>query len=166
MEAASSTTRDPVIARRRRILFAVGGLVLLCVTIVAVTPLLKSDKKAKTVQPPKQAVILARVELRPVGGANGKGLAEVIRRGGQQSVRVLAARIAPSKDGEVYGLFLTNGAKQKLLGSALVGSQRIFVGESKVGIHELEQFKRIELRRATTGANPKETVILRGRIPR
>lgn len=167
MEAAAEVKRDPVIARRRRILFFGAGLILLCLIVVVALPLVRSDKKPARAAPPKQAVILARIDMRPVGNNAGKGLAEVIRRGQQQSLRVLAARLAPSKKGEVYGLFLAGGnGGEKLLGSAVVGSQRIFVGEAKVGIHELESFKRIELRRATTGDDPTETIVLRGRVPR
>lgn len=165
MEAATTPTRDPAIARRRRILFFGAAAILLALVAVAVVPLLQHDKKPVRVKPPQSAVILARVELKPVGGGQAKGLAEILRRGQDQSIRVLATKLPPSREGEVYGLFLAGGAPQRLLGSAVVGSQRIFVGEAKVGIGELEKFKRIELRRATTGQDPKETIVLRGKIP-
>lgn len=167
MDAVSAIERDPQIVRRRRILFAGGGLILLILIAVALVPLLAKDTPPKRSAPPKQAVILARIAMKPVGAQTGKGLAEVIRRGQQQSIRVLAARLPQSKRGEVYGLFLAGGREpQRLIGSAVVGAQRIFIGEAKVGIGELEQHRRIELRRATTGKIPKETIVLRGKIPR
>lgn len=165
--AAEHPERDPAIAKRRRILYAITAVVAVVIAAVAVTPLLKDDtpKKKRVVTP--TPVIVARIDLKPVRGASGGGLAEVLRRNERESLRVLAAKLTPNKEDQAYQLVLTGGnAKEKLLGTAVVGQQRIFVGESKIGIDELEEHRRIELQRVDKDPSVPRVTVLRGKIPR
>lgn len=159
--------RDPAIARRRRVLYAVALVALVGIAVFALGPLSgekkKTSKQAKVVTP----VILARIELKPVGGSSASGLAEVLRRGSGQSLRVLATKLTPNKKDEAYQLVLAGGAApERLLGTAIVGAERLFVGEAKIGIDELERHRTIQLRRVTRGPDATAETVLRGRIPR
>lgn len=158
---------DATLARRRRILYAAAAIGLLIVAAIAALPLLQADKtKTKRTVPVKTPVILARIEMRPVGRSGARGLGEVIRRGREQSLRVIAGKLRPNAKDEAYQLVLTGGTGGfKLLGTAVVGDQRLFVGESKTSIEQLEGFKRLELRRVTAGVDGTEHTVLRGRIP-
>lgn len=156
--------RDPAIARRRRILYAATLMALIAIAAVAIVGLLDQPKPRKPRRPPVTPVILARVELKPVRRASGSGIAEILRRGDQQSLRVLATGLRPSGRDRIYQLVLAGGSADRLLGSAVVGAPRIFVGESKLELKELQRHRFIELR-LSSSADQSETV-LRGRIPR
>ncbi len=159
--------RDPAIAKRRRILYSVALIALVAIAVVALGPLSGSETKPKKQPKVVTPVILARIELKPVGRSSASGLAEVLRRGTRQSLRVLATKLAPNKQDEAYQLVLAGGkAPERLLGTAIVGKERLFVGEAKIGIDELERHRTVQLRRVTRGANPTATTVLRGRIPR
>jgi len=158
--------RDPSIRRRRRILYAAAVVGSLLIAAVAASSLLKGSDKPKQAPKTVTPVIVARVPMKPVKGAQGRGLAEILRRAGRESVRVLAARLAPTTEKQFYQLVLTGGAaEERVLGNAQVGEQRIFVGESKISLAEMQKHKYIDLRRVTNGAPVKQTTILRGRIP-
>lgn len=158
--------RDPSIRRRRRVLYAAAVLGSLLIAGVAASSLLKGSEKPKQAPKTVTPVIVARVPMKPVRGAQGRGLAEILRRAGRESVRVLAARLLPTTEKQFYQLVLTGGsAEERVLGNAQVGKQRIFVGESKISLSAMQKHKFIDLRRVTNGAPVKETTILRGRIP-
>jgi hypothetical protein len=160
-------TRDPAIRRRRILLYSAAVLAMLVVAAFAARSLFSGSDKQKPAPKVLTPVILERIQLKPLGGAGGRGLAEVLRRGQAESLRVLAARLKPSSDKQVYQLVLTGGAAdEKLLGNEVVGAERIFVGESKVSVSTLHSYSRIELRLITNGAPPSEKTILRGTIPR
>lgn len=166
-EQAETIARDPNLARRRRILYAAALIGLLLVAAVAARPLFTSDSKPKHAAPVVTPVIVARIEMKPVGSSSSRGLAEVLRRGQAESIRVLATKLTPSKKNAAYQLVLTGGKGDfKLLGTAVVGDQGIFVGESKTDIDEIEEFKRIELRRVTAEPDATEKTVLRGKVPR
>lgn len=165
-EETQSQERDPSIRKRRRILYAAAVVASLLIAAVAASSLLKGDDKPKKAPKTVTPVIVARVEMKPVKGAQGRGLAEILRRAGRESVRVLAARLVPTTDKQFYQLVLTGGkAEERVLGNAQVGEQRIFVGESKITLEAMQRHKYIDLRRVTNGAPVKQTTILRGRIP-
>ncbi|MFT4048399.1 MAG: hypothetical protein QM648_01015 [Solirubrobacterales bacterium] len=168
MESAmQNAARNPELARRRRILYGAAALGLLIVAVIAARPLFTSDAKPKKAAPVVTPVIVARVKMKPVDGSSSRGLAEVLRRGQAESVRVIATKLRPSAKNEAYQADLVGGTGEfKLLGTVIVGDEGIFVGESKTSIDELEQFKYIELRRVTAEPNATEKTILRGRIPR
>lgn len=158
--------RDPSIRRRRRILYAAAVVGSLLIAAVAASSLLKGDDKPKKAPKTATPVIVARIEMKPVRGASGRGLAEILRRAGRESVRVLAARLVPTTEQQFYQLVLTGGdAEERVLGNAQVGDQRIFVGESKITLAAMQKHKHIDLRRVTNGAPVKQTTILRGKIP-
>ncbi|MGK2877692.1 MAG: hypothetical protein ACSLFF_03810 [Solirubrobacterales bacterium] len=160
-------THDPNIRKRRLVLYSAACLAILLVALFAARSLLAGDDKPKA--PPKVVtpVIVERIQMKPVGGSRARGLAEVLRRGDAESVRVLAARLKPTTDRQIYQLLLTGGAPEdKLLGNSAVGSERIFVGEATVTVEALHKYRRIEIRVVTNGAPPSEEAVLRGKIPR
>jgi hypothetical protein len=167
-ESNAQVPRDSSIRRRRQILYTAALLVLGVLVAVAILPGLKSDKPKTSTVPPKTPVILARINLKSVAGQTGSGVAELLRRGSTNSLRVLAIKLPPNKtDDEAYQLVLAGkSSSERLLGTAIVGKQGVFVGEAKLGIDELERYRRIELRRVTRGSNPTAENVLRGRIPR
>ncbi|MBJ7457655.1 MAG: hypothetical protein JHD02_00560 [Thermoleophilaceae bacterium] len=165
--ADNEQTRDPSVRKRRLVLYSAAGLAILLVAAFAGRTLLAGDDKPAP--PPKVVapVIVERIQMKPVGGSRARGLAEVLRRGNDESVRVLAAQLKPSAENQVYRLLLTGGPPEdKLLGNSAVGTERIFVGEAKVTVDELHSYKRIEIRAVTNGAPPSEKTVLRGKIPR
>lgn len=167
MEATTTTgMRDPNIRKRRRWLYIAAVLGSLLVAGVAASSLFKgSDKPKKAVKTPTP-VIVARVQMKPVGSAHGRGLAEILTRDGRESVRVLAARLTPTTDKQFYQLVLTGGsAEERVLGNEQVGKQSVFIGESKISLAQMQKHKYIDLRRVTNGAPVKQTTILRGKIP-
>jgi hypothetical protein len=159
---------DPDIRRRRAILYSVAAVVLAVLVAFAILPRGKGDEKPKNTEPPRAAVILERIKLKAVDDSKSSGIAELLRRGEKRSLRVLAVKLKPNKgDDEAYQLVLTGGeAEEKLLGNAIVGTPRVFVGESKLKDGELERYRRIELRRVTRGPSPSATTVLRGKISR
>ena len=158
---------DPDIRKRRMLLYIAAGLGVLLVAGFAAQSLFSGDDNPKPAPKVVTPVILERIQMKPVGGASGRGLAEVLRRGDAESLRVLAARLKPATEKQVYQLLLTGGtAEDKVLGNQVVGTEGIFVGESKVSVSTLHQYKRLELRLITNGAPPSEKTVLRGSIPR
>jgi hypothetical protein len=167
--ATEDTTpaRDPDIRKRRLVLYLAAALALLLIAGFAGRTLLEAEDRPKAAPKVLTPVIIERIQLKPVGGASGRGLAEVLRRGDAESMRVLAARLKPSTEQQVYQLLLTGGQpEEKLLGNSAVGSERIFVGEAKLTVAELHKYRRVELRLITNGAPPTEKTVLRGKIPR
>lgn len=163
----TTPTRDPDIRKRRLMLYAAALLALLLIGGFAARTLISGEDKPKPAATVLTPVIIERIQLKPVGGGSGRGLAEVLRRGEAESMRVLAARLKPSTDKQIYQLLLTGGqAEDKLLGNSSVGPERIFVGEAKLSVAELHKYRRVELRLITNGAPPSEKTVLRGKIPR
>lgn len=168
MAAKDTTpTRDPEIRKRRMMLYSAAALALLLVAGFAGRTLFTGDDKPKPAAKVLTPVIIERIRLKPVGGSSGRGLAEVLRRGNAESMRVLAARLKPSTDKQTYQLILTGGQPEdRLLGNSVVGTERIFVGEAKLTVKELHKYRRVELRLITNGAPPSEKTVLRGSVPR
>lgn len=167
--ATEDTTpaRDPDIRKRRLVLYSAALLALLLVAGFAGRTLLSGDDNPEVVPKVLTPVIIERIQLKPIGGSSGRGLAEVLRRGSAESMRVLAARLKPSTEKQIYQLVLTGGQPEdKLLGNSAIGSERIFVGEAKLTVAELQKYRRVELRVITNGAPPSEKTVLRGTIPR
>jgi hypothetical protein len=167
-EETSTPQRDPSIRRRRLILYTGAAAALILVAGVAAISLF-GGKDEKSKPPAKLAapLIVERIQLKPVGGSSGRGLAEVLRRGDAESLRVLAAQLKPSEDKQVYQLVLAGGpGGEKLLGNEAVGKQKIFVGESKVSLATFRQYKRVEIRLVTNADPPRVKTVLRGTIPR
>ncbi len=163
----TTPARDPDIRKRRLVLYSAAFLAILLIAGSAGRTLISGDDKPKAAPKVLTPVIIERIQLRPVGGSSGRGLAEVLRRGDAESMRVLAARLKPSTDRQIYQLLLTGGQPEnKLLGNSVVGSERIFVGEAKLTVAELQKYRRVELRVITNGAPPSEKTVLRGAIPR
>lgn len=158
--------RDPHLARRRYVLYGASSIALLLILALAVVPRLQTNSAPKPKMAPTKPVILARVDLKAVGTGRQSGLAEILRRGREQSLRFLAVGLRPNRRGEAYQLVLAGGSGERLLGTAVVGRQRVFVGEAKVGINEIERHRRVELRRVTRGPDARATLVLRGRLPR
>jgi len=159
--------RDPDIRKRRLVLYSAAALALVLIAGFAGRTLLSGDDKPKPAPKVLTPVIIERIQLKPVRGASGRGLAEVLRRGSAESMRVLAARVKPSTEKQIYQLLLTGGQPEdKLLGNSAVGSERIFVGEAKLTVAELHKYRRVELRLVTNGEPPSEKTVLRGKIPR
>jgi hypothetical protein len=166
-ETSADQIPQPDIRKRRQVLYVATAIGVLLVAVFAARSLFSGDDKPKTAPKVITPVIIERIELKPVDGASGRGLAEVLRRGEAESLRVLTAKLKPSNDKQIYQLVLTGGTSdEKLLGNEAVGADGIFVGEAKVSIATLHQYKRIEIKRITNGAPPKETTVLRGSIPR
>lgn len=162
----TDSDRDPSIRKRRRILYAAAVVGSLLVAAVAASSLFKGDDKPKPAPKTVTPVIVARVPLKPVGGASGRGLAEILRRNSAESMRVLAAKLTPTTDKQFYQLVLSGGnAEERVLGNEQVGRQSVFIGESKISLAEIQKHKYIVLRRVTNGAPVKQTTILRGTIP-
>jgi hypothetical protein len=158
--------REPDIRRRRVVLYSCAALALLLIAGFAARTLFTGDDKPIAAPKVIAPVIIERIEMKPVRGASGRGLAEVLRRGQAESVRVLAAELKPSTDKQIYQLVLAGGpGDDKLLGNSVVGAERIFVGEAKLPVETLNKYKRIELRLITNGAPPSEKTVLRGKIP-
>ncbi|MBI2691930.1 MAG: hypothetical protein HYX29_08315 [Solirubrobacterales bacterium] len=167
--ATEDTTpaRDPDVRKRRLVLYAAALLALLLVAGFAGRTLLSGDDNPEVVPKVLTPVIIERIQLKPIGGSSGRGLAEVLRRGSAESMRVLAARLKPSTEKQIYQLVLTGGQPEdKLLGNSAIGSERIFVGEAKLTVAELQKYRRVELRVIINGAPPSEKTVLRGTIPR
>jgi hypothetical protein len=167
--AAEDTTqvRDPDIRKRRMLLYSAAVLALLLIAGFAGRSLLSGDDKPKTAPKVLTPVIIERIQLKPVRGADGRGLAEVLRRGEAESMRVLAAQLKPATDKQLYQLYLAGGqSEEKLLGNGAVGEEGIFVGEAKVTVETLHKYRRVELRVVTNGAPPEQELVLRGKIPR
>ena len=163
----TTPARDPNIRKRRLVLYSAAALALLLIAGFAGRTLLSGDDKPKAAPKVLTPVIIERIQLKPVRGGSGRGLAEVLRRGDAESMRVLAARLKPSTEKQIYQLLLTGGQPEdKLLGNSVVGAERIFVGEAKLTVAELHKYRRVELRLITNGAPPTEKTVLRGHIPR
>lgn len=161
---------DRTVKRRRRWLTAYGALaVAAVVAVAAVQALGDSDDEKRRVSAlaePSRPVIVERFKLKPVSGARGHGLAELVRDDGESKLRVLAVRLKPSLAGESYELVLAGGRQDpKLLGNQTVGQKGAFLGQAEITVDRLHRFKRIELRRVTDGTPPEEELVLRGRIP-
>lgn len=157
---------QPNVRRRRLILYAAALAALLVVAAFGASTLLSGGddepKKARLATP----LIVERFELKPVAGASGRGIAELLTRPTGTGLRVLAQDLKRSSAKQVYQLVLAGGtAGEKLLGNEVVGRTGLFVGEAKVSVDELHQHKRIELRLITQGDPPTEKTILRGSIP-
>jgi hypothetical protein len=157
------------IKRRRRWLFLFAGLALIAVAGFAALQLFGKDNKNKdaTTNGVPAPLILERFDLKPVGGQSGRGLAELVHRPGGDGLRVLAAKLRPTLDGQVYQLLLSGGTSPpKLLGNEKVNSNKTFVGEAKVSAEELHKYTSIVLNRVTTGSPPISRGVLKGSIPR
>lgn len=156
------------IKRRRRWLYASAGLALIAVCAFAAIQLFSGGSKKSADRPEvKPPVIVERFEMKAVRGQRGHGLAELVRRPTNDGLRVLAVKLRPNLDEEVYQLLLTgSGNKDKLLGSEIVGQQKTFVGEARISANELHKYTRIELRRVGRGNPPVSKLVLRGSIPR
>jgi hypothetical protein len=168
MQPETGTSGDTVaIRRRRQILYACLAAAVLLVAAFTLPALLKSEPKPAAPVKLVRPVIVERVKLKPVGDERGRGLAELLRRGTAQSVRVLAARLTPVGRNQVYRLYLSGGpAPERLLGGEAVGPEGIFVGEAAVPLAEVRRHRVIELRRVTTSTRVRSEVILRGAIAR
>ncbi|MGH2959767.1 MAG: hypothetical protein ACRDKE_09190 [Solirubrobacterales bacterium] len=163
----TTPARDPDIRKRRLMLYSAAFLAILLIAGFAGRTLFSGDDKPKAAPKVLTPVIIERIELKPVGGAAARGLAEVLRRGEAESMRVLAARLKPSTEKQIYQLLLTGGqGEDKLLGNSVVGKERIFVGEAKLPVAELHKYRRVEIRLITNGAPPTQKTVLRGKIPR
>ena len=157
------------IKRRRRWLYGFAALALIAVCGFAGYQLFGggADTKSKVKPAAKPPVILARIELKSVPGQTGEGLGELVRRPKTDGIRVLAIKLKPTLDGEVYQLLLVgSGSASKLLGSEIVGSNKTFVGEAKIDTTELLKYSRLELRRVGQGNPPTSKLVLSGAIPR
>jgi hypothetical protein len=166
-ESSAEPIQQPDIRKRRRVLYIAAAIGILLVAAFAARSLFSGDDKPKAAPKVLTPVIIERIQLKPVKGASGRGLAEVLRRGEAESLRVLTAKLKPSNDKQIYQLVLAGGAAyEKLLGNEAVGAEGIFVGEAKVSVSTLHQYKRIEVRLITNGAPPTEKTVLRGSIPR
>lgn len=165
-EPEQTTEAPPNVRRRRQILYTAAAIAVLVVAGFGVHSLISSKK-----EPPKPVklatpVIVERFELKPVAGAAGRGIAELLRRPTGTGLRILASGLQPSKSKQVYQLVLTGGTSaEKLLGNEVVGRTGYFVGEAKVTVDELHAYKRIELRLVSAGPPATEKTILRGPIP-
>lgn len=159
--------RDPAIVRRRRILIAAAGMIILLLGAAALLPLLKDDAKPATTKAPEKPVIVARIQMKATKNATkAHGLGELIHRGDSESLRVLVSGLRANKKNEAYQLVLAGGKNpEKLLGTAVVGDQGIFVGEAAVGFDELKQYRRLQLRRVTRGEHPTAVLVATGKIP-
>lgn len=158
------------IKRRRRWLFAYGALAVAAVISVAAVQTLGNSKQDKrrtsALAEPTKPVIVERFRLKPVAGGRGRGLAELVRKNGVSNLRVLAVRLKPSLVGESYQLVLAGGRQDpKPLGGQTVGQKGTFLGQAKISVEALHEFRRIELRRITDGTPPDERLVLRGTIP-
>lgn len=165
---SDSKTVDVQIRRRRMMLYVGALLALAVVGVVAVKSLASGDSNQQRM-PVRMAppLIVERIPLKPVRESASRGLAEVLRRGQADSLRVLATRLEPTTRLQVYQLVLAGGrAPEQLLGNEAVGDTGVFVGEARIEIPLLRTHRRVELRLVTNGAKPKQQTILRGAIPR
>lgn len=160
-------TTNNEIRRRRRILYLAALLALALIAAFAVITL-TGGKDADPKQAPRmeRPVILERIALRATRGEEGRGLAELISRSGEERLRVLAVELERSREGQAYQLLLAGGKESKLLGNVVVGEDKTLVGEAEVSGDELHSYKRIEIRRVTEASPPIDELVLRGAIPR
>jgi hypothetical protein len=156
------------IKQRRRLLYGFALVALVVIGVFAVRTFFSGDDDAVKVRPKAAApLIVERFKLLPVAGASGRGIAELVERKTGDGLRVLAVKLKPNLDGQVYQLLLAGGGlPEKLLGNEVVGQQKTFVGEAKVTADELHKYTRIELRNVTQSDEPVSKLVLRGRIPR
>lgn len=156
------------IKRRRRLLYAFALLALIVIAAFAVRTFFGGDDDKSAVKPKvAPPLIVERFKLLPVGGAKGRGIAELVQRPAGDGLRVLAVKLTPSLDAQVYQLLLAGGDQSdKLLGNEVVGQEKTFVGEAKVTADELHRYTRIEMRNVTQSDPPVSKLVLRGRIPR
>jgi len=165
-EPEQTTTGTPNVRRRRLILYTAAALALLVVAGFGVHSLVSGKKSQPKVVKMATPVIVERFELKPVGGAAGRGIAELLNRPTGTGLRILASGLQPSKSKQVYQLVLAGGTSaEKLLGNEVVGKTGYFVGEAKISVDELHAYKRIELRLVSAGPPASEQTILRGPIP-
>lgn len=155
------------IRRRRAVLYAAAALALVVIAVVAVRGLSPDEPKVRTPVRMAPPVIVERIRLKAVDGSKAHGLVEVLRRGQNNSLRILATGLKPNRRTDVHQLVLRGGsAPEQLLGSQNVGQQGVFVGEARISLNELRRHRRIELRLVRGGTPPREKTVLRGRIPR
>lgn len=167
-ESGSDRTVD--IKRRRRLLFVYGALAVAVVVSVAVVQMLGSSKdekkRASAVSEPTRPVIVERFKLKPASGERGHGLAELVRKDGVSNLRVLAVGLKPSLVSESYQLVLAGGRGDPTpLGNQTVGQKGTFLGQAKISVDAVHEFRRIELRRITEGTPYDDRLVLRGAIP-
>jgi hypothetical protein len=169
-EIATGGSGREKILRRRRWLYASALLALIAVAVAIGFSLLGgSDRKTAAAKNAASAppIVLERIELKPVAGQSGHGLAELVRRPKSDALRVLAVKLRPSLAGEVYQLLLTGGSGgTKLLGNEVIGQNKTFIGEAKISANDMHRYSRIELRRVSEADPPVEKLVLRGSIPR
>ncbi|MGH2906615.1 MAG: hypothetical protein ACRDKI_07575 [Solirubrobacterales bacterium] len=155
------------VKRRRRILYGFAIAVVVAIGGVALFSLLNRDDSNKKNQVAAPPLILERFVLLPAPGQSGRGLAELVKRDKNDGLRVLAVKLEPSLDEEVYQLLLVGGhSKPKLLGNEVVGPNGGFIGEAKISPETLHSYRRIELRRVGQGNPPPNKLVLRAAIPR
>ncbi len=167
-EPQPSSQRDATLVRRRRVLYLLTAALLAALAVYGALTLELGQDDEPTVRPPVATpVIVARIKLSSVAGQRGRGLGELINRNDKESLRVLASRLRPNREGEAYQLVLAGGPDgERMLGNAVVGDARVFVGEAELSFDQLERYKRVELRRVTAGERPTAELVLRGKIPR
>lgn len=172
-EQSTSPLDTPVpdqIRRRRALLYGFAALGVLAIAVSGVVKAIHDPDgppSGRNADRPA-SVPVARIELRPIGGSTGRGLAELVRRGDDEYLRVLAVGLRPCRPGELYQLLLSGGGSHdRLLGSQSVDRKRTFLGEAKIALRDVTKYRRLEIRRVLQPEDgpPTERRVLRGIVP-
>lgn len=178
-ERRSLSPEAEAVVRRRRILGALAALLALAGVILAAIFLLpkifggddeQEEPTAST--PPTEAAageaqVLAQLELKPVEGGKGAGLATVAEEAGQQLL-IVQARLQPVSGNDVYEVWLYNSPEDaQSVGAQITDEQGNYVGAGPLPA-DFERFKFVDISREKTGQDPDPShsgqSVLRARI--
>jgi hypothetical protein len=128
---------DDVIKRRRLLGAAGAALLLLFVLLIWPVGLLTGNddggsSKATKASKASNIKILGQVQLKPVSGQTGAGIAIVTRTDGKPELNVRAA-LNPTGQNEAYEVWLYNSDEDaKSLGAQVTDQQGVFAGRSEL----------------------------------
>ena len=148
------------VVRRRRILGALAAAAAVAAVVVAVILLTSDGDEEQTAAPApaettagQQAQVLSQLELRPVGGGDGAGIATIADEAGQRLL-IVQARLEPTRGDDVYEVWLYNSPRDaQSIGAQVTDEQGNYVGAGPLPA-DFERFEFIDISREKTGSDP------------
>lgn len=165
---------NPATKRHRALIAAAAALAVIALVAVLVWPIglvtdsgggggakASSGQRASNAQPK----IVAQLVLRPVGGAQGAGIAVIAQRGNTKTL-IVQARLTPNKNREAYEVWLYNSRRDaRSIGAQVTDAQGTFQG-AKTLPADYRKFKYIDISREKVNSDRSHSgnSVLRGAI--